>query len=395
MGGANQASSGQPAALNPVGGLLKSLEIAGAIPVQKAVHVKAADPMRALLDGGATHVLRPAHSTEEYEGAIPIKVELAAGETTLRQVQGSGTLLTDFETQVIIPLGKVTRLGYKVTWEKEVFDLRDHFGPKVDVILEAGCPTVTMEVAWKLIAAIEDEEIELNRRVRALRAGDPGDLAPSVWRWLKGIRELWPEVPDDLLARVVPTGKWTGEGLPWNRRLRKRFESCESLVIHLFSGPDQGWWKKRLDNSKRSVLCLDKEAGADQDLLSDSVIGYLAELCESSKVDAVLGGPPCRTVSKLRFRRPRPPLLRSRTGLERFGLTGLTDGQRELAVSDAVLWFRQLWLFTLAQEARNEKVMFLKENPRDPEEYKHLGDPNVYPSFYAWPEWAALIQGQV
>ena len=175
-----------------------------------------------------------------------------------------------------------------------------------------------------------------------------------------------------------------------NRRLRKRFESCESLVIHLFSGPDQGWWKKRLDSSKRSVLCLDKEAGADQDLLSDSVIGYLAELCESGKVDAVLGGPPCRTVSKLRFRRPGPPPLRSRTGPERFGLTGLTDGQRELAVSDAVLWFRQLWLFTLTQEARNEKVMFLKENPRDPEEYKHPGDPNVYPSFYAWPEWAAF-----
>ena len=207
-------------------------------------------------------------------------------------------------------------------------------------------------------------------RVRA------GDLAPSLWRWLKGIKELWPEVPDDLLARVVPTGKWTGEGLSWNRWLRKRFESCESLVIHLFSGPDQGWWKKRLDSSKRSVLCLDKEAGADQDLLSDSVIGYLAELCESGKVDAVLGGPPCRTVSKLRFRRPGPPPLRSRTGPERFGLTGLTDGQRELAVSDAVLWFRQLWLFTLAQEARNEKVMFLKENPRDPEEYKHPGDPN-------------------
>ena len=55
----------------PMGGawLLKSLEIAGAIPVQKAVHAKAADPkssLRALLDGGAMHVLRPAHSTEEY-----------------------------------------------------------------------------------------------------------------------------------------------------------------------------------------------------------------------------------------------------------------------------------------------------------------------------------------
>ena len=359
------------------------------------VNVKSADAgprtsARALLDGGATHILRTAHSTEEYESAMPITVELAAGEAMLRQVQSTGTLLTSFDTQMIIPLGKVTRLGYKVTWENDVFDLRDPFGQKIDVLLEAGCPTVANEVAWKLIEAVEEEETELNRRVRALRAGDRGDLAPSVWRWLQGIKRLWPEVPDDLLARVVPTGKWSGEILPWNRRLRKRFETSESLVIHLFSGPDQAWWKKRLDSSRRSVLCLDKEAGADQDLLNDSVISYLAELCESGKVDAVLGGPPCRTVSKLRFRRPGPPPLRSREGPERFGLAGLTEKQRELAVSDAILWFRQLWLFSLAQEARNEKVMFLKEHPRDPEEYKEPDGPNVYPSFYAWPEWAAF-----
>lgn len=51
---------------------------------------------RALLDGGATHVLRPARSKAEFEEAIPIKVELAAGATTLRQVSSTGTL----------PLGK-------------------------------------------------------------------------------------------------------------------------------------------------------------------------------------------------------------------------------------------------------------------------------------------------
>ena len=41
-------------------------------------------------------------------------------------------------------------------------------------------------------------------------------------------------------------------------------------------------------------------------LLSDSVISYLAELCESGKVDAVPGWTsPSRTVSKLCFRRTR------------------------------------------------------------------------------------------
>ena len=79
--------------------------------------------------------MRPASSEEEYEQAHPIQVELAAGEATLRQDQVPGTLLTDFETQVIIPLGKVVRLGYKVVWENELFEMRDPSGAVVEAIL--------------------------------------------------------------------------------------------------------------------------------------------------------------------------------------------------------------------------------------------------------------------
>ena len=39
-------------------------------------------------------------------------------------------------------------------------------------------------------------------------------------------------MPDDfLLVRVIPTKKWDGPSLPWNRRQRKRF-----------LGPNQSWW---------------------------------------------------------------------------------------------------------------------------------------------------------
>ena len=55
--------------------LLKSLR-----PSVKMIGVRSVNPavghVRALLDGGATHVLRPARSKKEYEDAIPIKVEL-------------------------------------------------------------------------------------------------------------------------------------------------------------------------------------------------------------------------------------------------------------------------------------------------------------------------------
>ena len=366
--------------------LLKSLR-----PSIKAVSLSSVTPVkgatRALLDGGATHVLRPARSKSEYDRAIPIKVELAAGVTTLRQVAHSGTLITDFDTQIIVPLGKVVRLGYRVRWESDAFELLDPNGVKVEVELEAGCPTVDLSMAHRLISELEAHEEEMTRRVAALRAGNPGDLAPNVWKWLTDLREMWPEVPDELLARVIPTGRWSAESVPLNRRQRQRILSSSSVVLHLFSGPEQSWWKKHLDSSSRTVVCIDKMADSNQDLLSDHLASFLAEVCEKGTVDVILGGPPCRTVSKLRFRRPGPPPLRARKGPERFALNDLSDSMRELAWSDAVLWMRQLWLYTLASAARRRKVLFLKEHPRDPEEYKPSHDVNVYPSFYAWPEW--------
>ena len=154
--------------------------------------------------------------------------------------------------------------------------------------------------------------------------------------------------------------------LPWNRRLRKRFESCQSGDPFDFV-PRAGVLEEAPGQLEEVCALL---GFAGQDLLSDSVISCLAELCESGKVDAVVGGPPCRTVSKLRFRRPGPPPLRARTGAGRFGLTGLTDGQRE------VLWFGLLWLFTLAQSGGAQWEGDVLEG-------EAADDPNVYPSFYA------------
>ena len=113
--------------------LLKSLR-----PSVKALSMKSVNPSddasRALLDGGATHVLRPARSKKEFDAAIPIKVELAAGVATLRQVAATGTLITDFDTQTIVPLGKVVRLGYKVKWESDTFEMWNYLGEKIEVV---------------------------------------------------------------------------------------------------------------------------------------------------------------------------------------------------------------------------------------------------------------------
>ena len=60
----------------------------------------------------------------------------------------------------------------------------DPRGMKIEVLLEAGCPTVDLGVARRLIKELENFEADLSRRVAALRAGNPGDLAPNVWKWL-------------------------------------------------------------------------------------------------------------------------------------------------------------------------------------------------------------------
>ena len=129
-----------------------------------------------------------------------------------------------------------------------------------------------------------------------------------------------------------------------------------------------------------------------RDLKSDAVMSYLMELAEKGVVHAVIGGPPCRTMSRLRFNQPGPPPLRSRSGPQRFGLDQLSEWQREQVRGDTVLWLRQLWLYMTAEEASGRPVLFLKEHPQDPQSYKDESDPIDYPSYFSWPEWKDFCQ---
>ena len=53
----------------------------------------------------------------------------------------------------------------------------------------------------------------------------------------------------------------------------------------------------------------------------------------------------------IRFKQPGPPPLRSRAGHATvcLGLDGLSAAKREVALGDAVLWYRQLWLYHVAE----------------------------------------------
>ena len=74
---------------------------------------------RALLDGGATCILRPAVSEEEYAGGSVVQVETATEKVILRRVN-KATVITNTQAQVILPLGQLVQRGFLVKWDPSV-----------------------------------------------------------------------------------------------------------------------------------------------------------------------------------------------------------------------------------------------------------------------------------
>eukprot|EP00435_Cladocopium_sp_Y103_P033610 s2015_g8.t1 len=364
--------------------LLKSLRLpAPSVRAMRISSLEVHSGGRALLDGGATHALRTAVNLREWESGTEVRVELAQGHTTLRQLPWTGTLLSSSPVQCIVPLGVLAEIGYAIRWEGTVFELVDPAGCVVDSKLEGSCPTVSEELGLELIKEVEKYHLERRARLAVLRGeGNIGELPSEEVKNLEELRMMFPEVPEHLLADSSAAGQ------------RKRLRRAHQVVVHLFSGKDEKFWKRELETQNRAVLCVDTELDSRQNLLRDDVMEFLLELADSGNTAAWLGGTPCRTMSRLRYRQPGPPPLRAREGPERFGLKDLEEAMRRRVEDDAVLWLRHYSLYHRAKKASIRKVLYLSEQPEDPERYL---DPITiakqrYPSYWAFPEWEWMKQ---
>ena len=254
---------------------------------------------------------------------------LASGSVTLRQVPWTKTLISREEVQPIVPLGVLAEIGYSIRWEGKEFEVIDTQGKILDSELENSCPTVSEQMGLQLIREIEKQVMMQKARLAVLNGekappGVEAQVDAETKRWLEFLKKPFPEVPAEILGRVVLSGRYSVEHLPWNRHTRRRIRKAHEVIIHLFSGPDEKTWKS-LENQHRRVLCVDLELGKGHNILSDHVASYLFELCQTGKVKAILAGPPCRSVSRLRHTMPGPPPLRTRWGETRFGLEGLIE----------------------------------------------------------------------
>ena len=411
------ASSGEvQALLSEATTLLKSLRPANegrtAVKTIKLSSLEVRSNDRALLDGGATHCLRRAESEEEWNRAQEVRVELAEGSVMLRQIPWTKTLLTQNEVQTIVPLGVLISLGYEAYWEKDRFTLTDPSGALLGVMVEGMCPTVDEGLGRELIKEIERSLVRERARLAVLKGeGGRGELEVEEAHHLRELRELFPEVPLQILVRILPKVGWTGESLPWNRHERRRVRKAKEVVVHLFSGDTKKFWQRELESEGRAVLCVDTVIDQGMNILRDDVFAYLLEIADGGTLRALLGGPPCRTMSRLRYRQPGPPPLREREGAGRFGLPNLDPVLKQQVEDDTLLWLRQVYLHHRASKAASpQKVVTALEQPDDPEAYlgesreskkeigrfRHQtaegeteeGDRHPrYPTYWSWPEW--------
>ena len=160
---------------------------------------------RVLLDGGATHALRTAKDEKEWRSAVEVRVDLAQGSVMLKQLPWGKTLLSRDPVQPIVPLGVLIEIGYVVHWSNQVFELQDPTGCIVDTELENGCPTVSMELGLELIKEVERHFVERRARLAVLQGdGNPGGLDDSVVQGLTELKQMFPEVPDEIIERILP-----------------------------------------------------------------------------------------------------------------------------------------------------------------------------------------------
>ena len=338
-----------------------------------------------LLDGGATHPLRQA-LPGELEKSERVHVELAHGSIMLHQDPVTGTLLSADAVEPIVPVRGLIELGYKMVWSRSGCAVEHPRKGKIVSRLREGCPVVLEEDALLLIREIE--EVERKKHDDVYREEN---LEEELLTWWS---QRFPEVPARIFRYMTEEHDFGGGALPWNRRQRRRLLAAKRVVLHLFAGEKADEWEE-LKKYDCEVITLDIMHNKSQDLHNPVLWAFLMRLARQGTLAAIIGGPPCRTVSRLRFRRPGPRPLRDR-GAHRFGLPNLSVAEQRLADHDAALVIKQVGLYLATEEAKVEvggpkgTTGFLLESPADPA--KMVGDGGRMLSFWSWPEVLGLLE---
>eukprot|EP00435_Cladocopium_sp_Y103_P021593 s2125_g5.t1 len=301
----------------------------------------------------------------------------------------------------------INDLDFSLEWRDGQCRLLDDENRLIPVILQNGCPMVEREQGEKLLEWLEAFQVYQRRKLAVVKTMmadadlvDRSNMTMDMAITLK-LRQEFPDLPDHILLKLVPhlegvKAEDFGAKLPWNRHKRRKLLKAKNIVLHLFSGPDAKFWERRCSTATTEVLCVDTCGTTPVSVHDRHVFGFLLALCASGRVKAILGGPPCRTVSALRYQKDDGPGI-LRDDANPYGLPDLTPHDADLVLGDVVLWFRMLALYIIAEDVRPEhqpQTQLVLEQPEDPARYRSEDDvaEHQYFSNFRTTEWNQFQQ---
>ena len=335
----------------------------------------------ALVDSGATHSLRTARTTEEWDAATSIVVQLAGTHQLTMRITNAGTLLMppsskdrleETSGQTIVPMGQlINLLGYSMYWSTKECYLQDGDGCRIPLQVQGGCPQLQELEALTLIARLEDRKLEELANATLVTEDTVQMSALAMERtWdaflldyvtkgafdsgLRAVRDapFFRDVPGECLSNLVPLqGLWSGWDIMkqigyFTRAQRRKILTSKRWVIHLFAGREGHWEVMKLDQGDTTVIELDLDRCQGMDLMRSETWRMLLWGAKEGKIDAIIGGPPGR------------------------GKQHAKGGQRD--TRSVALVARMLWLHAVAQVGRevnggvhnhNREVAFMLEYP--------------------------------
>ena len=202
----------------------------GKIKVLRLARVQAGEPLRGLLDSGATHALRPRLPDESLDGYRTVVITLAGGKQTTMKMSPGDVIVGDADTEPIVPMGQLVRdLGCTVQWLDTHVVISHPIRGQIPIQLCGGCPMVERSMALELIHELE---------------GTPGIAMNQIHlkgmegygAWIQRLAHEHPafdgvpeEIKQKLIADPVPGV------IPGNRSLRKLWQKEGGVSI--------SWWR--------------------------------------------------------------------------------------------------------------------------------------------------------
>eukprot|EP00439_Symbiodinium_sp_Y106_P003481 s9170_g1.t1 len=311
----------------------------------------------ALLDSGATHSLRNAHDSGQWDGAEDVLVQLAGTSKLAMRMSSTGTLLmppratprttgsSETGGQTIVSLGELVRtLGYTLIWSPDKCVLKTAEGEELLLTTRGGCPHLCEAEALALIARLEDRKRDRLENETATTLDRLEMAALRMDRgWFENLREF--VETDSMEAGVMKNVNFL------TRPQRRYLWTAKKWVVHLFAGSSGHDQIFHLDDGGTAVIELDLHRCRGHDIMDTAVWRMVMWGAVMGKVDAVLGGPPGRG-----------------------GVQGDTSVEDEKGLKPLKLITRMMWLYATACAARRSSlaggnkdrpVAFMMEHPAE------------------------------